>query len=219
MTRDRVVALASAEVGSSDPAKYWRDVLAQPWHGAYPRHWCGAFALWCLRQAELTDWHWEVGKGFLWRLPRTKTPEPGDIGYVDQPFQHHYVIADAGKHTLTSVDGNQGSPGVQERHRAVAKDTYFSIAPLLRADTMPSLPRWDDETEPGPPKHPTLRLGAKHEAVKVVQQALNRHGAQLVVDGQFGRLTALAVQSLQRRAGLDSDGVVGPKTWAVLEQL
>jgi hypothetical protein len=130
-TRDRVVEIARAELGLSDASKYWRDVLTSG--PPYPPHWCGAFALWCLRQAGLTDWHWEIGKGFLWRLRRTTEPQPGDIGYQDQPFQHHFVVADVGQHTIASIDGNQGSPGVQERHRALSNPglVFFSIEPLL----------------------------------------------------------------------------------------
>ena len=209
-TRAGVVGIARAELGLSDASKYWRDVLTSG--PPFPPSWCGAFALFCLRQAGLTEWHWEIGKGFLWRLKRTYDPQIGDCGYLDQPFQHHFVVTEVGTHTLTSVDGNQGVPGVQERHRALPNPhlVFYSIDPLLRSDT-----------EPAPPSaHPTLKLGSTGPDVAELQRVLNAHaGMQLAVDGQFGRLTALAVQSLQRRAGLDADGVVGPKTWQVLEHL
>lgn len=208
-TRDRVVDLARGELGLSDAGKYWRDVLGPTWVGPFPPHWCGAFALWCLRQSGLTDWHWVVGKGFLYRLPRVSTPAPGDIGYVDQPFQHHFVVTEVDRHTIASVDGNQGTPGVQQRSRATGKHAYFSIARLLGAQ---------HATDPAPPPaRPVLKLGATGPDVRTVQTILNSHGAQLVVDGKMGPLTVLAVQSFQRRAGLDADGVIGPRTWAVLE--
>jgi len=209
MTRDRVVELAVGELGLSDASKYWRDVLTSG--PPYPPHWCGAFALWCVRQAGLTDWHWQIGKGFLWRLKRTATPEPGDIGYVDQPFQHHFVVVEADRHTIGSVDGNQGHPGVQARSRATGKHSYYSIASLLRTVS---------DTDPAPPPdRPLLRLGATGQDVRTVQTILNSHGAQLVVDGKMGPATVLAVQTFQRRAGLDADGVIGPRTWAVLESI
>lgn len=220
MTRARVVELAVAELGLSDAAKYWGAVLPG-WSGPFPKYWCGGFALWCLRQAGLCDWIWEVSEvnapkghyGFLRHLPRTTDPRPGDIGYLDQPYQHHFIVEAADKHTLTSIDGNQGSPGVQRRHRAVnGQAAFYSIAALLPTS-------WDEETQPGPPRHPTLRLGAKQEAVKLLQQKLNQHGARLLTDGSFGPITALAVQSFQRRAGLDADGIVGPQTWTVLEKV
>lgn len=208
MTRERVVELARGELGLSDASKYWRDVLTSG--PPFPPHWCGAFALWALRQAGLTDWHWQIGKGFLWRLKRTTTPEPGDIGYVDQPFQHHFVVTEVDRHTIGSVDGNQGDPGVQARSRAVGKHHYYSIASLLgSANTR--------DTDPAPPLHPTLRLGSSGPEVKALQAKLNSHGATLKVDGGFGPFTKLAVETFQRRGGLVVDGEVGPKTWTLLE--
>lgn len=221
-TRRELVDWARRQVGSSDRVGYWLKALG--YDPGKSKHWCGAFFLAGLHEVGLALHHkWGIdGTGLqALRLPTVRRPEPGDMGYDHTPYQHHFLVEDVGEHTYTSIDGNQGSPGVQRKTRAFKTPgiLFYSIAPLLKTDTTPSPPRWDDETEPGPPKHPTLRLGANHEAVKVLQATLNRQGAGLVVDGKFGPMTTLAVQSLQRRAGLDADGVVGPKTWAVLEQL
>jgi len=48
--------------------------------------------------------------------------------------------------------------------------------------------------------------------VSALQRALNREGAQLVVDGSFGALTEAAVRQWQSRRGLEDDGVVGLRT-------
>jgi peptidoglycan hydrolase-like protein with peptidoglycan-binding domain len=53
-------------------------------------------------------------------------------------------------------------------------------------------------------------------AVMDLQTALNRHGAKLVVDGIFGRLTEAAVKAFQKSRGLVVDGIVGPLTWSKL---
>lgn len=145
LARREVVRIACTQLGVRDPKPYWADVLGPGWRGPYPRHWCGAFALWCLRQAGLTDWRWTVGKGFLgdergrWRLATTKRPEPGDIGYIDKPFQHYFIVAEADAKEAASIDGNQGAaPGVvQERRRKLAAATYFSIAKLLPSTPAP----------------------------------------------------------------------------------
>src|SRR5690606_6939339 len=42
--------------------------------------------------------------------------------------------------------------------------------------------------------------------------ALNRHGANLRVDGDFGPSTEAAVMAFQRKAGLVVDGIAGTKT-------
>ncbi|MFQ4137851.1 peptidoglycan-binding protein [Nodosilinea sp. PGN35] len=54
--------------------------------------------------------------------------------------------------------------------------------------------------------------------VQQVQQALVRWGANLVADGYFGPATAIAVEQFQRSQGLTADGIVGPQTWARLQQ-
>lgn len=56
--------------------------------------------------------------------------------------------------------------------------------------------------------HGTMTSGCVTE----LQNLLNRDGARLRVDGDFGALTLAAVQTFQRRHGLVADGVVGPLT-------
>lgn len=72
----------------------------------------------------------------------------------------------------------------------------------------------------GPQTWPRLivevREGSRGEAVKAAQTQLNKHGAGLAVDGQFGPLTRSAVISFQSSRGLIVDGIVGPQTWQAL---
>lgn len=70
----------------------------------------------------------------------------------------------------------------------------------------------------------TLRLwdGYPHTSehlqpdVRSLQEALNKAGASLVCDGYFGRGTEVAVINFQHEHNLSADGIVGPRTWAVL---
>ena len=64
-----------------------------------------------------------------------------------------------------------------------------------------------------------IKRGMKGEDVFWLQWELNRHGASLVTDGDFGRKTLTAVISFQQKhPPLKVDGVVGPKTIAELEK-
>lgn len=63
---------------------------------------------------------------------------------------------------------------------------------------------------------PSLRIGERGENVVLLQQALNRKGYGLKVDGIFGASTQIAVEALQFSHGLDIDGVVGIATRRVL---
>ncbi|SHH49757.1 M14 family metallopeptidase [Clostridium grantii] len=64
----------------------------------------------------------------------------------------------------------------------------------------------------------TLKLGSRGTDVKKLQAVLNKIGYDAgKVDGVFGEKTENAVMMLQRNFGLESDGIVGGKTWTILE--
>ena len=68
--------------------------------------------------------------------------------------------------------------------------------------------------EPTGVSRPTIGKGDEGSFVVTVQRCLDAEP----VDGDFGSITEGAVRDYQSRHGLDPDGVVGPKTWASLEQ-
>jgi hypothetical protein len=63
---------------------------------------------------------------------------------------------------------------------------------------------------------PTLKHGAKGNAVKRLQRALARAGYQVEADGDFGPATDRAVRAFQAARGLAADGIAGPATWAAV---
>ena len=74
----------------------------------------------------------------------------------------------------------------------------------------------DGVAAPGPgaviaPSHPTLKRGARGDAVKELQGLLG-----IDQDGVFGEDTETAVKAKQRAAGIVDDGIVGPHTWEIL---
>lgn len=90
-----------------------------------------------------------------------------------------------------------------------------SVASILRG-TVPA-PTIIPAIEPAPPvgvqrPRPTLRRPSKGGLVKKIQMKV---GAR--VDGKFGPKTEAAVRAFQRGHGLVPDGIVGPKTWKVLD--
>lgn len=64
-----------------------------------------------------------------------------------------------------------------------------------------------------------MRQGSAGESVKWLQWELNQSGANLTIDGMFGKQTRLAVLLFQKDHGLVQDGVVGSKTIEVLKKL
>ena len=64
--------------------------------------------------------------------------------------------------------------------------------------------------------YPMVAYGSSGSAVKELQEALNRHGYGLAVDGIFGEKTKAAVRSYQKKNGLKLDGIAGEETWGSL---
>ena len=66
---------------------------------------------------------------------------------------------------------------------------------------------------------PILRLGMRGSEVLKLQKHLRTLGfLKNGIDGDFGPLTETAVKALQKRYGLEADGVVGGGTWQVINK-
>lgn len=139
--RARVLAIARGELGHVGGDKYWAD--ANPAFVGSGADWCGGFMLWVYHQAGLLPGvHWKVqtrddmNAGFLFRLPQTQNPEPGDAVYIDQPFQHQGFVERVEGSTVHTIDGNQGNRvGTRERPRS-SITAFFSIAPALAGQVL-----------------------------------------------------------------------------------
>ena len=82
-----------------------------------------------------------------------------------------------------------------------------------KAILRPMIPALESDTVPGQLPRPTLRRGAVGDLVRLVQRAC---GAD--EDAHFGAKTEAAVREFQRRHELVADGIVGPKTWRLIDQ-
>ena len=68
---------------------------------------------------------------------------------------------------------------------------------------------------------PTIKRGSKGDCVRMLQEKLVAHGYDVGsagIDGDFGRATHAAVTRFQMDNGLAMDGIVGPATWAKLDE-
>lgn len=63
---------------------------------------------------------------------------------------------------------------------------------------------------------PTIKLGTKGPVVGQLQALLNKKGANIKVDEDFGPVTNSALLDFQGEQKLDQDGIVGPETWTAL---
>lgn len=213
MTRAAIVDWALSQVGPISHDKrceYWASALGKLVTCAeiQGKAWCGAFALAALHAGGVaTDEHWKWGAGFLLQNPHplhiTTTPLPGDIGYQDKPFAHHFIATDIQGNLVHTVEGN--TPDVKRGARVMSPAVvYFSIAPLLAlagaADALPDpttqLRHW---ASPAAVQHAVNSLAMKHLLDPDTPKLL-------LVDGKIGPLSEAAIRWAQGVLGVAVTG-------------
>nr|WP_323741866.1 peptidoglycan-binding domain-containing protein [Salinibacillus xinjiangensis] len=82
--------------------------------------------------------------------------------------------------------------------------------PLIYISNHPStVPQRENSIVPYPGY--LIQVGSEGKDVQRIQRAVS-----VTPDGIFGPVTEKAVKKYQRRHGLKVDGLVGPKTWAMM---
>ena len=121
---------------------------------------------------------------------------------------------------LVSFGCTSQAPGASSTmvpHARAAPTTSTTTPPPTTTPTPATTPTTAPPTTTTVPPAVLIGLGASGPAVLALQQQLVALGYWLgTPDGTFGDTTEQAVYALQKAAGLDPDGVVGPLTEAAL---
>lgn len=174
----------------------------------------------------------------------SSTECPGDLFYANLATlrQHVQAVLDGGP--VSPPPEDPGTPPVDENSWAVLKEgasgyRVTSLQYLLRkhghsvtadgqfgAKTGAAVIAFQsanglvDDGVVGPKTWPVLvlvvRRGDNGDQVRAVQAGLRGRGQSLTTDGDFGAGTETAVKAFQQVRNLETDGVVGPITWASL---
>lgn len=238
-TAQALIAVARKEVGTIEGPKD-----NETKYGAFTKAnylaWCGSFVMWCAHQAgvKVPNTVSTVAGAAAFKKMGTwfdagcgQSPQPGDILYFDFPGDGVNRISHVGICTgidsdgvVLTIEGNtsgkkkgdQRNGGeVCEQIRAYKpnkKKVMVSIVGWGRPnyegnEVQASIPVLEVPAFPG-----TLKPGAKGGGVVLLQHALG-----LAEDGDYGPATKKAVIGFQdNHPGLDSNGIVGPKTWDAL---
>lgn len=102
------------------------------------------------------------------------------------------------------------SAGVQYFSSRKSKWTHWGVPACVEGDV----------PVPEPTTKPTLRKGDAGPYVTLAQTELLQRGYDLGsygADGKFGNATEKAVKQFQQDWGLSVDGVIGPRTWEMLD--
>jgi hypothetical protein len=205
--------------------------------------WCGSFCMWVAHEAmvKIPNTVSTVAGAAAFEKMGTwfeadcgQTPQPGDILYFDFPgdgvnrISHvgicagiiaDGVVATIEGNTSGKKKGDQRNGGeVCEQVRAYKpnkKKVLVSIVGWGRPNYKGNEVQAEVPVSEAPAFPGTVKPGDKGDGVKVVQEALG-----LRADGVYGAATKKAVIAFQDNHDLiDSNGVVGPKTWAELVKL
>jgi hypothetical protein len=241
-TAAAIIEIAQKEVGTIEGPKD-----NETKYGAFTKAnylaWCGSYVMWCAAQAgvKIPNTVSTVAGATAFKKMGTwfdadcgQSPQPGDILYFDFPGDGVNRISHVGICTGIEADGvvstlegntsgkkrgdqrNGGEVCAQTRaYKANKKKVLVSIVGWGRPNY-----KGNEVTAKVPvtkaPKFPgQIKPGAQGEAVKIVQEALG-----LATDGDYGPATKKAVVAFQDNHDLvDSNGIIGPKTWAELVKL
>jgi peptidoglycan hydrolase-like protein with peptidoglycan-binding domain len=130
-------------------------------------------------------------------------------------FNPHGLDGKFGPRTEAALKAFQRAAGIVVDGKA-GPQTWRALQTRGAAPKAPTAP-----TTPPPAvsAHPSLRQGDMGEDVRQLQTLLEQHGiATGGTDGQFGPKTQRAVVAFQKAHGLGGSGLVGPRTWAALQQ-
>ena len=168
----------------------------------------------------------KVGDAICYDWDDTGTGE--NLGYPD----HVGIVISASGSSFVVIEGNINGGKVGRRNMQVngryirgfiCPDFKAIAAELSGGEVNPDTPIQDDVETPTAAATtctvtlPVLRYGSRNGHVKTCQVLLNHYfGAGLAVDGYYGRVTEKAVKAYQTARRLESDGIVGPITWAQL---
>ena len=156
-----------------------------------------------------------------------KQPKVGDqVFFGDYGNEGHTgIVVAVNGNVITTIEGNtSGGYGVDANGDGVYLKQYNFATTYIPGFGRPN---WsvvcvetnvadkDEETV----SYPMLKQGSTGEHVKKAQQLLIDKGyscGAAGADGDFGEGTKRGVMSFQADNGLDTDGIVGSKTWAAL---
>ena len=125
------------------------------------------------------------------------------------------ILKHLDKDSTFCVGHKEYAPGRKDDPSLNMKEFRDAVSAFMNGATPshPPIPAVEPAPPAGTPPRPTLRRPMKGELVKQVQAKIG-----VTADGTFGPNTEAALRAFQRGHGLVPDGIVGPKTWIVLDQ-
>lgn len=227
MNAKQVIERAKGELGVTEYPPNSNNVKYNTWYyghevsgASYP--WCAVFISWLFRSEQSlcpkTASCVNMLTYFQQRDQLVKTPQPGDIvffKYSTNSRKTNHVglvisVSDGGK-IINTIEGNTSQTSADNGGKVMQRNRYKNIVAYARPSYSGTT-----STNMSPSVMPVLKIGSKGDFVTIAQGRLVVLGYKIAIDGIYGEKTKKAVMELQRAKNLACDGIIGPKTWAVL---
>ena len=235
----------TANAGSNNWNKYARDIdnkYPEFYNGKKNGFsWCDIFVDWCFIEC----FGYEKALKMLYQPTKStgagcsysagfyrahgafyRKPQVGDqVFFGDYGNEGHTgIVVAVNGNIITTVEGNtSGGYGVDANGDGVYLKKYNTSTQYIPGFGRPN---WGvvssnagNEEVTDTVNYPIIKLGSKGSDVKKAQQLLIAKGyscGTAGADGDFGAGTYNAVKKFQADNGLETDGIVGAKTWAAL---
>ena len=179
---------------------------------------CSGLFRWAFKQLGYDIHH---GSNLIYNSDCTRT------GRLTKGERSDGVALKPGTAVFTGTAGDHGHIGLYIGNGSVIEASGTQVGVIISEAANKKWTWWgelknvDYEGDtPVPDKKPTLRRGDSGPYVTLAQTELIQRGYDLGkygADGKFGAKTEEAVKAFQRDWGLQIDGIIGEKTWAMLE--
>lgn len=151
------------------------------------------------------------GVGVVTAFDITKDDQNGPDAY---DLAHALTLDSRAKSVIFNARIWKARTGKWEAYRganAHKQHVHLSVKPESADDDR----EWQLDLSENPAR-PVLKRGARGADVEILQGRLRALGYSVATDGSFGMITESVVKQFQRRAKLEVDGIVGPRTWREL---
>lgn len=239
-TADKVIKIALSEVGyiekksnksldsktankgSANYTKYNRDMKKVRGAGTVNDYWCANFVSWCFYKAFGKDTGKKLMLGYSNYVPTiysnfskakriVKSPKKGDI-IIFGTNSHVGLVYKVTSGYVYTIEGNTSSGAFNANGGAVCKKKYSKGSKWIKCYCRPKYAASIKE-------FPTVKYGSNNKYVGKLKKMLKKVGLKgMDSNNKFGKGTKANVIRFQKKAKLKADGVVGPKTWTMLDK-
>lgn len=232
MTREKVVEVGRSYLGYKEGPN--NDTIFGTWAGSPNQPWCASYVCKVFREAGIgpdlvplfvsCTKGWNKFKEMGITKDRNYIPQAGDIIFIDwnpskgDGVDHVGLVEYVEGNTVHTIEGNHDNKVARWTYPIGSTNIWGYACPKYE-DRQSTIENEAENEQEQQITYSLIQRGSKGNLVRIAQEKITQKGYALPkygVDGDFGVETENTVKELQRDAGIEVDGIIGPITWQVL---